>query len=124
MAASGMTFDEIRDEVRLSNRGGFAFLFVHGLTWLAAAGLSRVLPVEQAALVFLFQGVVAFPASLLLEQAMGYRRLSSANPLLPLVIQVAMVQGLALPASIIVFNLDPLLVPATFAATSGGHFLP
>ncbi len=123
-SGSPRTLDEARDEIRFSNRGGFAFLIVHGLTWIAAAILSQVLSVTGAALVFLFQGVVAFPGSLLLENALGYRRLTSTNPFTPLVVQVAMVQAIALPASIIVYNLEPLLVPATFAATNGGHFLP
>ena len=37
---------------------------------------------------------------------------------------IAVAQGLALPVSILVFNLNPLYVPVVFAATSSGHFLP
>ena len=35
-----------------------------------------------------------------------------------------MAQGLALPASIVAFSLDPRYLPVVFAATNGGHFLP
>jgi hypothetical protein len=114
-----------RDESLLANRGGFSFLFVHGLTWIVAAALTFVLPVKAAALVYLFQGFVAFPASLLLERLLGYRTLSTKeNSLVSLFVLIAVAQGLALPASIVVFNLDPLYLPVVFAATNGGHFLP
>jgi hypothetical protein len=41
-----------------------------------------------------------------------------------LFVLIAVAQGLALPASIVVYNLDPLYLPVVFAATNGGHFLP
>lgn len=108
-----------------ANRGGFAFLLVHGLTWLVAALLSFVLPVRTASLVYLFQGFVAFPASLAAQRLLGYRTLSTReNSLVWLFVLIAMAQGLALPASIVVFNLDPRYLPIVFAATNGGHFLP
>ena len=37
---------------------------------------------------------------------------------------IAVAQGFALPASIVVYNLNPLYLPVVFAATNGGHFLP
>jgi hypothetical protein len=114
-----------RDESRAANRGGFAFLAVHGLTWLIAAFLSYALDLETAALVYLFQGFVAFPASLVLERLLGLRTLStSENSLVSLFVLIAVAQGLALPASIVVFNLDARYLPVVFAATNGGHFLP
>jgi hypothetical protein len=117
--------DVERDESLLANRGGFAFLFVHGWTWIAAAALSFMLPTKAGALVYLFQGFVAFPLSLALERRLGYTTLSTkANSLVSLFVLIAVAQGLALPASIIVYTLDPLYVPAVFAATNGGHFLP
>lgn len=119
------TIDAARDDARMANRGGFSFLLVHGITWTVASVLSFMLPTETAALVYLFQGLLAFPASLALERLLGYRFVKAdENPLIGLFVMIAMIQGLALPASIIAFNLDPLYVPAVFAATSGGHLLP
>lgn len=124
-AGGARTTDSERDESLVANRGGFSFLFVHGWTWVAAAALSFVLPLKIAALVYLFQGFVAFPASLVLERLLGYRTLSAKeNSLVTLFVLIAVAQGLALPASIVVFSLDPRYLPVVFAATNGGHFLP
>ena len=123
--ALGRTIDDERDEARSANRGGVAFLIVHGVTWTVAALLTFVLSVEQAALVILFQGIVAFPASLLLERLAGFRFIAARdNAVVSLFVLIAMTQGLSLPGSIIVLNLDPLYLPVAFAATNGGHFLP
>lgn len=123
--ALARTIDEERDEARFANRGGVAFLLVHGVTWIVAAILTFVLPVEQAALIILFQGVVAFPASLMLERLLGFRFIAARdNEVVTLFVLIAMTQGLSLPASIVVLNLDPLYLPVVFAATNGGHFLP
>lgn len=117
--------DEERDEARRANRGGFSFLLVHGTTWVLAGALSFTLPVEQAALVYLFQGLVAFPLSVALERVLGFTLVpTSRNAVVELFVLIAMTQGLALPASIIILNLEPLYLPAVFAATTGGHFLP
>ena len=124
MALSLRTTDFERDEARTANRGGFSFLLVHGLTSLVAAVMTFVLPVGTAALIFMFQGLVAFPLSLLLERALGYRMLSRENTLQPLFIQVASIQLLALPAVIVAYSLNPLYVPVAFAAVGGAHFLP
>ncbi len=119
------TTAEERDESVAANRGGLSFVLVHGITWLVAGCLALVLAPTSAALVYLFQGLVAFPASLAVERLLGFRTLSSRdNSLVNLFVLIAVAQGLALPASIIVFNLDPLYVPIVFAATSSGHFLP
>jgi hypothetical protein len=125
VAAGARPTDVERLEARTANGGGFSFLLVHGVTWIAAGVLSFVLPRDTAALVYLFQGFVAFPASLIVERVLGYRTLATReNSLVSLFVLVAVAQGLALPASIIVYNLDPRLVPVVFAATNGGHFLP
>jgi hypothetical protein len=123
--AGSRTADDERDEARRANRGGFAFLLVHGVTWTGAGILSFALATDQAALVYLFQGLVAFPASLLLERMLGFRLVkASDNSVVGLFVLIAMTQGLSLPAAIIVYNLDPLYLPIVFAATNGGHFLP
>jgi hypothetical protein len=119
------TTDAERDEARSANRGGVAFLLIHGITWTIAGILTFMLAVEEAALVYLFQGLIAFPASLLLERVLGFRFVAAKdNSIVSLFVLIAMTQGLALPASIIVLNLDPLYLPMVFAATNGGHFLP
>ena len=114
-----------RDESIAANRGGLSFLLVHGITWTVAGCLALVLAPESAALIYLFQGLVAFPASMVLERALGLRTLSARdNSLVNLFVLIAVAQGLALPPSVLVFNLNPLYVPVVFAATSSGHFLP
>jgi hypothetical protein len=115
---------EERDAARSSNLGGFTFLIVHGVVFFLAGLMSYVLELETAALAYLFQGVVAFPLSLALERAQGFPLLGKENSLTPLFIQVASIQIVALPAAIYVFELDPRLVPAAFAAVAGAHFLP
>lgn len=125
VSAGARGTDRERDECLAANLGGFSFLFVHGVTWAVAAALTFVLPVKPAALVYLFQGMIAFPASLVLERFLGYRTLSTKdNSLVELFVLIAVAQGLALPASIVVYNVDPLYLPVVFAATNGGHFLP
>jgi hypothetical protein len=124
MTLSVRTTDFERDEARMANRGGFSFLLVHGLTSLVATVLTFALPVSTAALLFMFQGIVALPLSLLLERALGYRMVSRENTLQPLFIQVASIQLLALPAVIVAYGLNPLYTPVAFAAVGGAHFLP
>ncbi len=124
MTSSARTTDFERDEARTGNRGGFSFLFVHGVASIVAAVLTFVLPVGTAALLFMFQGVVAFPVSLALERALGYQMVGRENTLQPLFIQVASIQLLALPAVIVAYGLDPLYTPVAFAAVGGAHFLP
>lgn len=113
-----------RDEARLSSRGGFAFLLTFGITWSLAGASTFVFPVEIAALVFLFQGVLGTPASFVLERLLGYPPMSRDNSLTPLFIQVAVSQLPPFLAAWIVYVLDPLYVPAALAAIVGGHFLP
>lgn len=121
---SGRSTVQERDEARTANRGGVSFLCAHGVASLVAGALTFALPVETAALIFMFQGMVAFPASLLLERALGYRMVGGDNSLQPLFIQVASIQLLALPAVIVVYSLEPLYTPVAFAAVGGAHFLP
>ena len=84
--------DVERDESLIANRGGFSFLFVHGWTWIVAAALSFVLPIKVAALVYLFQGFVAFPLALLLERRLGYKTLSTKeNSLVSLFVMILLV---------------------------------
>jgi hypothetical protein len=116
--------DEARRDVSAASAGGAPFLICFGLTLLACAALSFVVPRSTAALLVIFQGAVALPASFLLERRMGHARMAPDNPLRPLSVQLAMSQVLALPAVILVYSLNPGGVPLVMAAIAGGHFLP
>ena len=113
-----------RTDMTRSSGGGIAFLMAYGTTLLIAGMLAFWLPAPQAALLILFQGGVALPAAFALERLLGFPPMASDNPLRPLAVQLAMVQVVALPAVIITYQLDPIYVPAVFAAIGGGHFLP
>lgn len=115
--------DAARADVTRSSGGGIAFLVAYGTTLLIAGVLAFFLPVPIAALVILFQGGVALPLAFIIERRL-YPPMASDNPLRSLSIQLAMVQVVALPAVIVVYTLNPIWVPAIFAAIGGGHFLP
>jgi hypothetical protein len=116
--------DAVRDDATRSSGGGIGFLLAYALT-LAVAGLAALLlPAQTAALVVLFQGGAALPLAFILERVLGFPKMAADNPLRTLSIQLAMTQVVALPAVIIVYSLQPLYVPAAFAAVGGGHFLP
>lgn len=120
---SRSTYDE-RDEVRLSGRSGFAFLLAFGLAWSGAGILALVLPLQAAALGFIFQGAIGTPLAFLLEKLLGYPSVYKENSLNPLLILVAMSQLPGFLAAFIVYQLNPYYVPAVLAAVVGGHFLP
>lgn len=113
-----------RAEIRQSSGGGFAFLVANGLGWLVAGIIGLILGAKAGAGALLFQGGVTLPLAFGLERALGYPKLARDNPLLPLVIQLAMTQVIALPAVILVIQLNHALLPVAFAAVVGGHFLP
>ncbi len=115
---------DARAEVRRSSGGGFAFLIANGFGWLAAGTVGLVLGPKAGAWALLFQGGVTLPLAFGLERALGFPQMSRNNPLLPLVIQLAMTQVIALPAVILVIQLNHALLPVAFAAVVGGHFLP
>lgn len=116
--------DVARTDATRSSGGGIAFLIAYGTTLLIAGALAFFLPQDIAALVVLFQGGVALPLAFALERVMGFPPMVEDNPLRTLSIQMAMTQVLALPAVIIVYELNPAYVPAVFGAIGGGHFLP
>ncbi len=118
------SIDVLRNEVRRSSGGGFAFLIANGLGWLTAGIIGLVMGPKAGAWALLFQGGVTLPLAFGLERALGYPKLAKDNPLLPLVIQLAMTQAIALPAVILVIQLNHALLPVAFAAVVGGHFLP
>lgn len=118
------SLDSLRDDIRRSSGGGFAFLLANGLGWLAAGVIGLALGTQAGAWALLFQGGVTLPLAFALERAFGYPRLSKDNPLLPLVVQLAFTQVVALPAVILMLQFNPAYLPVAFAAVVGGHFLP
>lgn len=116
--------DWARNDVSASSAGGAPFLIAYGLTLCAAAVLYFFVPLKTAALIAMFQGGVALPLAFWLEKRMGHGPMAVDNPLRSLSIQMSMTQVVALPAVIIVFNLNALTVPVVLAAIGGGHFLP
>jgi hypothetical protein len=118
------TVDEARRTASGTAAQGAAWLIAFALTLSVAAVLSFFLPLEVAVLVAVFQGGVALPLAFALERRLGTGPMAADHPLRSLSVQLAMVQILALPAVIMMYGLDPALVPATFAAIGGAHFLP
>jgi hypothetical protein len=121
-----MTMDlhAARTEVSQSSAGGAPFLICFGATLLACAALWFVLPLEQAALVVMFQGGVALPCAFLLERRMAWGPMAKDNPLNALSIQLAMSQIVAFPIVIAMFDLRPGGVPLAMASIAGAHFVP
>lgn len=124
MSNNSGTLDRALDEVSASSAGGAPFLIAYGGTFVVTAILSFFIPVGTAALIAMFQGGVALPLAFWLERRLGWRPMAPDNPLRSLSVQLAMTQVLSLPAVIIAYSLNPVVVPAVLAAIGGGHFLP
>jgi hypothetical protein len=118
------TVDEARRTASATAAQGAAWLIAFGVTLSVVAVLSFVLPVRAAVLAAVFQGGVALPLAFALERVLGSGPMAADHPLRSLSVQLAMVQILALPAVILMYSERPELVPATFAAIGGAHFLP
>lgn len=119
-----MTFDQALDQVSAHSAGGAPFLIAYGLTFLVTGGLSYVLPDTTTALIAMFQGVVALPVGLWLERILGWGRMSPDNPLNRFSILLAVSQALAIPALIVIFNVNARAIPVVLAGLGGVHFLP
>lgn len=118
------TVDEARSTASGTAAHGVAWLLAFTATLTVTAALSFLLPVEIAVLVALFQGGVALPVAFALERRLGTGPMAPDHPLRSLSVQLAMVQIVALPAVILMYQVEPAYVPATFAAIGGAHFLP
>jgi hypothetical protein len=116
--------DVARADATRSSGGGVAFLLAYATTLLMAGLLTFVLPLQTAALVVLYQGGVALPMAFAIERLLGFPKMAADNPLRSLLIQLAMVQVVALPAVLLTYTQNPAHVPTVFAAIVGGHFLP
>ena len=122
--STSSAIDGARAEASRASAHGAPWLLAYGSTLAVAAVVSFVTSVEVTALVTLFQGGVALPLAFLLERRLGTGRLTTDHPLSSLLVQVAMVQSLAMPAVLLMYATRPELVAATLAAIAGGHFLP
>ena len=116
--------DAIRQQGIVSSLAGFPFLLVFGCVWLAAGGLSYVVPRNIAPWVYVFLGMPAALLAIALERRMGYAPPPDPDPLLPLTLQILFVQMVAFPAILLVWEASPDLVPVAMAAIVGAHFLP
>lgn len=116
--------DEARRTASSTAAQGAPWLIAFCLTLTVVAVLSFVVPVEVAVLAAVFQGGLALPLAFALERVLGSGPMAPDHPLRSLSVQLAMVQIVALPAVILMYTQRPELVPATFAAIGGAHFLP
>jgi len=112
------------DDVSASSAGGAPFLISYGLTFLIAGILSFILDEKIIALIAMFQGTVALPLAFWLERRMGRKRMEPENPLKSFSGQLAVSQALAIPALIVIFNLNPRAIPVVLGGIAGMHFLP
>ena len=113
-----------RQTASASAAHGAPWLLAYGTTLAVTAVIAFSVSVEVAAAATLLQGGVALPLAFFLERVLGSGPLDKAHPLATLIVQMAMVQILALPAVLLMYDANPVHVPATFAAIAGGHFLP
>ena len=118
------SFRQALDEVSASSAGGAPFLICYGITFIITAVLSFFLPRETSAIIVMFQGGVALPASFQLERMMGQGRMSAENPLKNLSAQLAVSQALAIPFLIVAYTVNPNQIPVIMAGLGGVHFLP
>lgn len=108
------------------NHRGAAFLLAYGTTWLVCAVLWRVVAPRYAALVTLFQGMVALPVAL---GASAWLGMFDARPggavITQLGILISMSQLLVLPLLIVLAARGRhTVVPLLFSLAGAIHFVP
>jgi len=116
--------ESARRESVLSSAGGFPFLFMNGVGWMAVGLLALFFPLKTSALCMMFVGVVTMPLSFGLQAAMKLPKASKDNPLTPLAIQMATSQLFFFPALIVLYAVRPEFVPLGFACAVAAHFTP
>lgn len=123
-ASHRMNISDAQRENRHRFHGGFFGQLVSGMLWLVSAGLAVTVGVKSAIIVLVIGGFLIFPATESLVRLSGREKLSEANTLWQLGMQVAFV----LPISML------LLVPVTQYHTNlfypglmillGAHYIP
>lgn len=119
-----MNISDAQRENRIRFHGGFYGQLVSGVLWLLSAGLAVTVGVKSAIIALVIGGFLIFPATESLVRLAGMKKLSEANTLRYLGMQVAFV----LPFSML------LLVPVTQYRTNlfypalmillGAHYIP
>jgi hypothetical protein len=117
------SINDLRAQNTYSTGGGFAFAIAYGITHCIVGVLTYVILVEQAALALMFQGILAMPLSFLIMRVADVRE-PKDNPLSTLGIYLAISQVPAIAAFIVIFNIEPLYLPAIFAMVGATHFVP
>ena len=116
--------DAVRKQAILSSAGGFPFLLMFGFSWIAAGGLSYLVPRDIVPFIYWFSGAPAVPVALALERRVGYVPPLKPDPLLPLTLQIMFIQMVAFPAFLPFLSSDPGYFPVALAAVVGAHLLP
>ncbi len=107
------------------NRHGFGFLLGYGLTWWAAAVVSRRFDDRVGAYAVLFQGLVGLPLGLLLTAVAAVGARPEDPTLNALSIYLSMGQLLALPLAIVlIIREDYRLAVAVLAVVLAVHLIP
>jgi len=119
-----MNISDAQREIRTRFHGGFYGQLVSGVLWLLSGCLAVMVGVKAAIIALVFGGVLIFPATESLVRLAGMKKLSAANTLQYLGMQVAFV----LPFSML------LLLPVTQYRTNlfypammillGAHYIP
>jgi hypothetical protein len=119
-----MNISDAQRENRFRFHGGFYGQLVSGVLWLVSAFLADTVGVKSAIIVLVLGGFMIFPATESLVRLSGRKKLSEANTLWQLGMQVAFV----LPFSML------LLVPVTQYSANlfypalmillGAHYIP
>jgi hypothetical protein len=120
-----MTISDAQREIRTRFVGGFYGQLVSGCLWLASAALAVWRGPRAAILVLVVGGVFIFPATELLIRMTGERaRVSAANTLQSLGMQIAFVLPLSMPLLLPVglYRLN-WFYPALMILV-GAHYLP
>lgn len=109
-----------------TNLSGAVFLFSFGVTWLVCGLLWYRLTPRTAALITLFQGMVALPVALSLSAGLGMFDERPGGALMTqLSLVVAMSQLLVLPLLIVLHaRRNYAAIPLIFSLAGAVHFVP
>jgi hypothetical protein len=124
MTESSSELDAVRNHAIVASLAGFPFLLVLGCVWIAAGGLSYLVPRDIAVWIYPLAGVPGMFGAMALERRLGYLPPANPDPLVSLSLQIVFVQVVAFPAVAIVWSVAPSYMPVAFAAVVGAHFLP
>ena len=119
-----MDIAEAQREARIRFAGGFYGQAVSGVLWLASASFATWGTPRTAILVLVLGGFLIFPITELLIRASGAPKLSSANSLPQLGMQVAFVLPLSMPLLLPVGLYRLTWFYPALMILLGAHYLP